>query len=216
MFQLIINFIATAPQCQFIRIRFVIIVSIQSCHLTESSVTLHTHKIFKSIHSSGNGYAHLSGSFIIRHRLCIDFEHGLIRILQFPDKHQSYQNGVTNLIIHLDRFYIQITGTQRELFLIHKRIHPKETGFGKGTLVLSEEYHSPGFVRFLRKISGNHQNSCRKKEDQQQEQNNTSFKKDKAHHNQKRQYRQINKQGYKPINNHVIVLKFFCIHRTKF
>ena len=97
-------------------------------------------------------------------------------------------------------------------------LHPmaKETGFGKGTLVPSEEYHSPGFVRFLRKISGNHQNSCHKKEDQQQEQNNTSFKKDKAHHNQKRQYRQINKQGYKPINNHVIVLKFFCIHRTKF
>jgi hypothetical protein len=55
--------------------------------------------------------SHLSAPSIIRHCLRINFEHSFISVFQFPDKHQTDQNRITNLVIYFNRLHIQVTGT---------------------------------------------------------------------------------------------------------
>ena len=135
----------------------IVIVSILSGHLAKSRITLHTYKIFKSIHTPCHANTCRPSPFTVRHRLRINLKHRLIGIFQFPNQNQPYQNRITNLIIHLYRLHIQITGAKRQLFLVHERVYPKEACVFKSAFIFTEKHHHTCLIRFLRKISRKHQ-----------------------------------------------------------
>ena len=83
----------------------------------------------------------------LSHRLGINLEDSLVGILQLPYQHHTNHNRITCLVIHLDRFGIEVAHTKRKLLLTDKRIQPIITGCCKSATIFTEEKQYASLTR---------------------------------------------------------------------
>ncbi len=112
-----------------------IVVGIAAGDLAQGGVTLHADEILEGLRKRPGGAAgRRSGK-----GLTVDFEQGLVRVLQLPHEDHADQDRVAGLVIDLDRLGVQVPGAETDAFDAQQRIDPVETCPRESPAVFSEE-----------------------------------------------------------------------------
>src|SRR5512137_3054665 len=97
-----------------------VVVRIQSCQLSEGRIALNQNEMLVIIH----------------------LKNCLIGLSHFPNQYKSYLNRITDFVIDLDRFTVEIACPQGHSPFDIKRIYPEEAVLPDRTLIGSEKNHN--------------------------------------------------------------------------
>ena len=134
--------------------------------MAQRRIALNSHEILQYVHSCRRLHACTGRS--------VDLEYSLIDTLALdtPYEHQTDQDRVTCLVVHLNRIDIEVTGTHRDALLGHKGVYPPETRLVERTAVLTEEQQHASLVGFEHHKADRHNN---RRDDQQDARNSSDY-----------------------------------------
>ena len=110
-----VDFCSTITQCDVRIAVVVVIIGIFASHLAQGGIALNLYEVLKCLHHP----CHICSYHISILRgvagdgLRVNLEHGLVCVFQLPHQHKTNHHGITRLVVHLDRFGVEVTRPER-------------------------------------------------------------------------------------------------------
>ncbi len=188
-----------------------VVIGIAAGHLAQGGVALHADEILESVREGPGGAAcRRTGK-----GLAVDFEQGLVCVLQLPYEDHADEDRIAGLVIDLDGLGIQVPGAEAYALDAQERVNPVKSCPREGSAVFSEENKDLRLIGLQLDESLGAQDDGDQAECTEQGVGTVLLGLDEAENAQRHQA-QDQEQGDKTVKDQTVVGYFFLVFHNSF